>query len=159
MLYKRNFITAEQNAEQIQFNHEYGLYHSILRESSPVDEFYREPTKSAHDDIESVSYVDPIIILFNQDRLQSLGDMGVKAFLDSLQQRESSLAELRKKVSDDDLCAMMKSRYLQTPSEVTSWCRYIEGNVDAFNKEVQALLDAQKQQQTTEPIVESQNVT
>lgn len=135
----------EDCADMVQYSNTFSISQVVYRDSSPVDEFYKESTKAPDDDIESYSYVDPIIMLFNQERLQSLGEMGVKAFLDSLQQSESSLSELRKKCSDEDLAKMLKSRYLQTPSEITAWCRYMDSNVDAFNQEMQQLLAEQKQ--------------
>lgn len=152
---KRRFITAEDNAANVNYNVSVGVRHFILREVSPVDDFYQEVCKPCDDSMESISFVDPIVILFNQERLDNLGTMGVKAFLDSLQQRESSLSDLRSKVSDDDLLSMIKSRHLQSPSEITAWCRYIENNVEAFNKEVQELVK-QQQQQTIEPSIEPQ---
>lgn len=157
-MYKRHFLTAEENSVNVKYNDSVGIYHAILREPSPVDVFHVEHCKPSNDSMESISLVDPLIMLFNQERLSNLGEMGATAFLDSLMQRESSLSELRKKVSDDDLCAMIKSRYLQTPSEVTAWCRYIQGNVDAFNREVQALVESKKQETTIESTsnVESQ---
>lgn len=154
-MYKRRFITVQDNMENVNYNISLGVRHFILRESSPVDEFYQEVCKSSDDKLESISFVDPIIILFNQERLDNLGTMGITAFLDSLQQRESFLSDLRSKVSDDDLLTMIKSRHLQSPSEITVWCRYIENNVEAFNKEVQELVK-QQQQQTVEPSSESQ---
>lgn len=154
-MYKRRFITAEENAAHVNYNISVGVRHIVLREKSIVDEFYQEVCKPYDDNLESISFVDPIVVLYNQERLDNLGTMGVKAFLDSLQQRESSLSDLRSKVSDDDLLSMIKSRHLQSPSEITAWCRYIENNIEAFHKEVQEFVK-QQQQQTVEPSESSQ---
>ena len=154
-MFKRRNLTPEENANSVVYNTHVGIFHAILREPSPCDEFYIETCKPSCDCMESVSFQDPIIMLFNQQRLENLGEMGATAFLDSLIQKESFLSEIRKNVSDEDLCAMMKSRYLQTPSEITAWCRYIEGNVDKFNSEVKAFLDAKQQQQLP---IDQQNV-
>ena len=148
-MYKRSFISAEDNASSVRYNPEQGLFHSILRQVSVVDEFYHENHKPAYDNLESVSYVDPIIMLFNQERIDNLGSMAAKELLDSLANKSDSITELRKKCSDEDLLSMIKSRYLQTPSEIMAYCRYIEGNVDSFNAEVKALLEQQQQSQQT----------
>ena len=144
-MYKIRYITPEENAQNVKYNSDVCIKNMVLRQSSPVDEFYMEKGQPADDEMESVSFVDPIIILFNQERLDSLGEMGVKKFLDSLQQKESSVEALRKQCSDDDLINMLKSRYLQTPSEIMAYCRYIEGNVEKFNEEVKVYLESQKQ--------------
>lgn len=113
-----------------------------LRESSVVDEFHRDPVCNENGE-ESVSFSDPIYILFNQQRLNRLGSSAAQSFFDSLQSKSDDLAELRKKCSDDDLMQMVKSRHLQSPAEILAWCRYMEQNVDEFNKEVKALVEAQ----------------
>ena len=119
-MYKRNILTADDNAANVQHNQSAVLMHSELYQPSPVDEFYTESVIPV-DGSECVFHVDPLIMLFNQQRIDNLGSLTAKQFLDSLQQKESSLSELRKKCSDDDLMAMMKSRYLQTPSEIMSY--------------------------------------
>lgn len=157
IMYTRHFLTPEENVEKnIQFDPTCDLRHTVLRNASVVDEFYRESITNT-DGSESVSFLDPIYVLFNQQRLNSLGTTAAQSFLDSLQPQSDSLAELRKKCSDEDLLQMVKSRHLQSPSEILAWCRYMEQNVDTFNREVQTLIEAQKQensassnQQTTE---------
>lgn len=149
MFPRRKFITASENAKQnAHFNHDVGVEHVIQREPSVVDEFYFVKTFN-EDGTESISVVDPIIVLFNQERLNDLGSTAAKAFIDSFAKQSDALSELRKKCTDDDLMAMMKSRHLQSPSEILMWCRYMENNVESFNKEVQALVEAQKHQQET----------
>lgn len=148
---KRNYITPKQNAENISFNNEVGLKHCILREASVVDEFYHEPITPSDDTMESVSVCDPIIILFNQKRLDNMGSTAVQSFLDSLVPKSNELSELRKKCSDDDLMTMVKSRHLQSPAEILAWCRYMNENIETFNSEVAKLVaqqEAEKKQIT-----------
>ena len=156
---KRRNLTPQENAKNIVFNTELGIQHVILREPSIVDEFYFETTKAPHGTLESVSVVDPIIMLFNQERLDSMGSMAAKMFIDSLSQRSNSMQELRKQCSDEDLMNLIKSRHLQSPAEILSWCRYMKDNITEFNSEVQAYIESQKQsaidgQLTIEPKIE-----
>lgn len=153
---KRRNLTPKENAKNIVFT-EYGLRQVILREPSIVDEFYREKSKSSDDSQECVGIVDPIIMLFNQERLNQLGSMGAQQFLDALAPRSNPLQELRKKCSDEDLLCMIKSKHLQSPAEILSWCRYMDSNVETFNSAVQEILK-QKQESQTTVNVEPQNV-
>ena len=140
---KRRFINPEENtAVLIPID----LKCTELREPSVVDEFHRDPIFNENGE-ESVSFSDPIYILFNQQRLNKLGSSATQSFFDSLQPKSDALAELRNKCSDDDLMKMVKSRHLQSPAEILAWCRYMEQNVDTFNKEVQSLVEAQAQQE------------
>lgn len=149
---KRVYITPKQNAENISFNEEVGLKHCILREASVVDEFYHESTTPSDDSMESVSVCDPIVILFNQQRLDNMGTTAAKSFIDSLVPKSNELSELRKKCSDEDLMTMVKSRHLQSPAEILAWCRYMNENVETFNSEVAKLVAQQESEkaQTTE---------
>lgn len=152
---KRRNLTPQENSANIEFNVELGAAHCVLREESVVDEFYFESHKPSDDCCESVSFVDPIIMLFNQERLDNMGSTAAKAFLDSLTPKSNSLSELRKQCSDDDLMKMIKSRHLQSPAEILHWCRYIEDNIEEFNNEVaklQAEQQAQEQQQATSSV-------
>lgn len=141
---KRINITPKQNAENIQYNKEIGLQHVILREPSVVDEFYFEKCSPSDDSEESVSVCDPIIVLFNQQRLDNMGTTAAKTFIDSLVPKSNSLAELRKNCSDEDLMTMIKSRHLQAPAEILAWCRYMQDNISTFNAEVQKLVEARQ---------------
>lgn len=143
-MWKRRKITPKENSKNISFNEELGLKHTILRVPSVVDEFYFERSEPCDDSIESYSVCDPIFILFNQERLNNMGATAVKTFLDSLSPQSSALSELRSKCSDEDLMTMVKSRHLQSPAEILSWCRYMNDNVNEFNSEV-AKLVAQKE--------------
>lgn len=143
----RRIISIQANAKRIEFDQNSTLKNTILRECDVCDEFYHEIITNS-DKSESVSIVDPIYILFNQERLNQLGTGAAQKLLDSLQPKSDALAELRSKCSDEDLMKMMKSRHLQSPAEILAWCRYMQANVDNFNSEVKALIEAQSQ--TTE---------
>lgn len=155
MFAKRIFMTAAENAtNNVHFEHTCGCEHVIQREPSVVDEFYFDKTFN-EDGTESFSVVDPIIVLFNQERLNDLGATAAKSFIDSFAKKSDALAELRKKCSDDDLMAMMKSRHLQSPSEILMWCRYMQQNLDTFNSEVQKIVEAQNMEAQKQTNVES----
>lgn len=145
---KRNFATRSERMKDISFNSNTGIRHSILRTASVVDEFYFEECTPSDDSMNSVSVCDPIVILFNQQRLDNLGVTAAKSFLDSLAPKSNSLSELRSKCSDEDLMSMVKSRHLQSPAEILSWCRYMQNNIDKFNSEVQKLVEARQAEES-----------
>lgn len=154
MFPRRKFITADENFCKVTFDCSSTKRRSIFMEKSVTDEFYFEKRYN-EDGSESVSVTDPIIMLFNQERLVNMGATSAKALLDSFQQKTDSLSELRKKCSDEDLVNMMKSRYLQKPSEIMAWCRYMQQNVDAFNDEVKKYAESKVSETEKETTVES----
>lgn len=156
----RRFITTNENSEHVNYNIEISKRNTALREKSVVDDFYFTPCAN-EDDVDSVALVDPIIILFNQQRLDDMGATAAKAFIDSLNKYSSNdLDVLRQKCSDEDLHALIKSRHLQSPAEILSWCRYMNSNMDKFNAELQTLVAAQtKEQQVTKEVTKEVEIT
>lgn len=141
---KRNFITRESNKIGFNFG---GLTFKnvVVREANPIDQFYFEKTIASDDSRECVAFTDPIRMLFNQERINKLGTMAVQQWLESLKNlKKDPLAELRAKCTDEDLCALIKSRHIQQPSEIMAYVEYCKNNMDVFNSEVQKIV-AQRQ--------------
>lgn len=153
MIRERRFITCSVNATNVVYNIKNTIKHSILREPSFVDEFYAEKGKPSDDKLESYSYVDPVYMLFNQQRLERLGKLGVEKFLEQFKDRHDPFANLRKQCSDQDLAALIKSKHLQSMSEMNAWIKYMESNIDTFKSEVQKVIEANKQ-----PLEQKQDV-
>lgn len=117
----------------------------VVREVTPVDEFYFQKTKSSDDGKECIAFTDPIRMLFNQQRLSSIGSTAIQAWLDSLKSKPSDpFAEMRTKCSDSDLIALIKSRHIQQPSELLAYAKECSNNMKMFTEEVQNLMKAQK---------------
>lgn len=98
------------------------------------------PSFSPIEDLKQVIDKDGIItmvtdqfLLLNAERLkQVLGEDTYRAYISSLAgTAPSPMSQLRSKMSDDDLLDTVKSRYVQSPSEMRS---YIEGLEDRFQK-------------------------
>lgn len=77
-------------------------------------------------------------MLFNQNRLNSVGRDTIQKWLDGLTPRSDSLAQLRKKVSDEQLMDMCKSRYIQSSSELLAWSEYLNANYADILSEIEA---------------------
>lgn len=124
---------------------------------SLVSSFYKEESVSAESGEPMVVYHDPIYMLFNQERLSKLGAGGVEMWLQQMNQSKANpLAELRKECSDEDLVSMIKSRHLQSPSEILAWSRLMTSRIDEFKSEVAKLVASNEvdQPSPTEPDVE-----
>lgn len=108
---------------------------------SLVTSFYKEESVSMETGEAIVEYHDPIYMLFNQERLSRLGSGAVELWFNQMNQsRNNPLADLRKECSDEDLVTMIKSRHLQSPSEILSWSRLMLAKMDEFKSEVSKLV-------------------
>lgn len=105
---------------------------SVLKTGMPHEPLCEEKIKVKFNgkDHNIVHHGNDIGLLFNQKRLDKLGKDGVTSFLNSLVPKSDSLSKLRKKCTDQELIAICKSRYIQTPSELLAWSDYLNYNYE-----------------------------
>lgn len=141
------------------YNLAIGYKMSCSVESSPIDEFYEETILTPCDNQKAKMFVNPLHLLLNQQRLNKLGTMGIEQWLQQFRLvKDDSLSELRKKCSDSDLAKMIKSRHLQTPSEILAWSRQMYADMEQFNSELKQLLEAEKKQSEQPTITSEEQV-
>ena len=81
-------------------------------------------------------------LLFNQQRLDRMSLAALKQKLDeSALAGDNGLSELRKYIKDEDLQKFIKSRYIQSLSELRQWSSYLASE---YAKEVASIHAAQK---------------
>lgn len=108
---------------------DFDILHSVPVSPSIVDPLCVDVIRNSDGSVASVAFSSDIALLFNQKRLEdTLGRDGLKKFFDDMAARSPALTQLRQKISDDDLAAMCKSRYLQSASEILSWSNYLNEN-------------------------------
>jgi hypothetical protein len=122
---------------------DFDIVHSVPVSPSIVDPLCVDVARNSDGSVASVAFSSDIALLFNQKRLEdTLGRDGLKKFFDDMSARSPALSSLRQKISDDDLAAMCKSRYLQSASEILSWSNYL-------NENYQHLMDVVKSRVST----------
>ncbi len=127
---------------------------------SLVSSFYKEESVSTETGEPLVVYHDPIYMLFNQQRLSKLGAGAIEMWFNQMNQSKANpLAELRKECSDEDLVSMIKSRHLQSPSEILSWSRLMTARIDEFKSEVAKLVASKEVEKPTEPVSNVESIS
>nr|CAI9752537.1 hypothetical protein JLTIEETK_JLTIEETK_CDS_0008 [Microvirus sp.] len=102
---------------------------------TPVDEFQFEVVDNPFSS-ESVSLTSDVSILFNQNRLDRCSKDSLIQYFDSISRLSSPLSALRSKLSDDQLISIIKSRYIQSPSELLAYSNFI---VSEYGSELASL--------------------
>ena len=120
---------------------------TCLRAASPVEIFYRQDVPCPNGSQDAVSYRTDIYMLFNQRRLDRMTLNQLSDWLDN-QPQSNGLSELRSKMSDAQLHQFIKSRYIQSLSELQSWNQYIQSELDG---EVSRLQDSQNTDSVPDP--------
>lgn len=104
------------------------LKQSEFLENSPVNEFCFE--RLDKNGTEVVTLTSDIFMLFNQQRLDRMSKDRLLAYFENLSVNEPKMRELRSKLSDEQLCSFVKSRFIQSPSELMSWSQYLMSSQD-----------------------------
>lgn len=99
---------------------------SVYREKSPVEQFYIQKHKSKYGKCDSVSIVDDVYMLFNQQRLDRMSSAALNQWLQNSSRTDPQLASLRSRLTDAQLGSFIKSRYIQSRSELLAWSNYLE---------------------------------
>lgn len=121
------------------------LKQSEFLENSPVNEFCLE--RLDKNGTEVVTLTSDIYMLFNQQRLDRMSKDRLLAYFENLSVNEPKMRELRSKLSDDQLCSFVKSRFIQSPSELMAWSQYLMSSQD----EMIAAAAAEKQAEQPAP--------
>lgn len=139
-----NRLECLKNKVKYTFNSSDVFNHTQLVSPSLVDNIRIDSFADADGKEYAMFIRNDIFFLFNQQRLSALGSDGVKQFLDGLQSRSSSLQSLRSKISDSDLMNICKSRYIQSPSELLAWSKYLDHNYQQILNDIKLDNDEKK---------------
>lgn len=104
------------------------LRQSEFLENSPVNEFCFERLEVNGNEV--VTLTSDIYMLFNQQRLDRMSKDRLLAYFENLSVNEPKMRELRSKLSDDQLFSFVKSRFIQSPSELMAWSEYLMSSQD-----------------------------
>ena len=101
---------------------------SEFLENRPVNEFCFERLEVNGNEV--VTLTSDIYMLFNQQRLDRMSKDRLLAYFENLSVTDPKMSELRSKLSDDQLCSFVKSRFIQSPSELMAWSQYLMSSQD-----------------------------
>lgn len=104
------------------------LIQSEFLEKTPVNEFmFQEIEVSGKNTLRVTS---DIYMLFNQQRLDRMSKERLISYFERLSVSDPKMSELRSKLTDDQLCSFVKSRFIQSPSELMAWSQYLMSSQD-----------------------------
>lgn len=112
---------------------------------SPIEDFLHKKHKAPHGTRESVRLTSDIYMLFNQQRLDKTTLQNLAAHIANLAPRDASLSSLKSRLSDEQLCSLVKSRFIQSNSELLAYSQYLNSMTDVQLKEYVAAQQAAQQ--------------
>ena len=102
--------------------HDYKI--SAFYQPSPIDSMLIHEVDNG-DGTVSHRLTSDIYMLFNQKRLDRLSRESLLNHFQQMAETAPSFAALKTKLSDDDLISVVKSRFIQSPSELLAYSRYL----------------------------------
>lgn len=109
---------------------------------SPLNEFMFQEVEC--DGKKSVTLTSDIYMLFNQQRLDKLSLERLIDYFNNLSVQQPKFSELRSKLTDSQLVSFVKSRFIQSPSELMAWSNYLMSSQDELVASVAAEQQAQQ---------------
>ena len=124
---------------------------TCLRCASPVETFYKQTLPGPHGTQDGVAYRTDIYMLFNQRRLDRMSLSQLSDWLDN-QAPTNGLQQLRNKMSDFQLHQYIKSRYIQSPSELMAWSEYLQFESEKEQFTLKQKIENDKQDTTVDTV-------
>lgn len=104
------------------------------------------------DETRPVRYTSDIRLILHNKDLASRAGVDVASKFGQSKQPSSQIQQIMDKMSDNDLLATVRSRYIQSPSEILAWSKELSAYAENLESEAQALIEAEatKQEEQTE---------
>lgn len=97
-----------------------------------------------------VRYTSDIRLLLHTKDLASRAGLAVASKFGQSQPSASQIQQIMDTMSDDDLLATVRSRYVQAPSEIIAWSKELSAYAENLESQAQELFDAENAKQEAE---------
>ncbi len=91
-----------------------------------------------------VRYTSDVRLILHTKDLASRAGLAVASKFGQSKQSASQIQQIMDKMSDDDLLATVRSRYIQSPSEIIAWSKDLSAYAEQLEVQAQELIDAEK---------------
>lgn len=105
------------------------------------------------DETRPVRYTSDVRLLLHTKDLASRAGLAVASKFGQSRQSSSQIQQIMDKMSDDDLLATIRSRYIQSPSEIIAWSKELSSYAERLETQAQDLIDAENAKQESEKAV------
>lgn len=104
------------------------------------------------DTVESrpVRYTSDVRLILHTKDLVSRAGLAVASKFGQSRQSASQIQQIMDKMSDDDLLSTVRSRHIQSPSEIMAWSKELSAYAEHLESQAQELIDAETVKQESE---------
>lgn len=97
-----------------------------------------------------VRYTSDVRLILHTKDLASRAGLAVASKFGQSKQSASQIQQIMDRMSDDDLLATIRSRYVQAPSEIIAWSKELSAYAENLESQAQELIDAENAKQEVE---------
>lgn len=102
------------------------------------------------DESRPVRYVSDVRLILHTKDLTSRAGLAVASKFGQGKQSVSQIQQVMDTMSDDDLLATVRSRHIQSPSEIIAWSKELSAYAENLESQAQELIDAETAKQEAE---------
>lgn len=102
------------------------------------------------DESRPVRYTSDVRLILHTKDLTSRAGIAIASKFGRGKQSPSQLQQIMDTMSDDDLLSTVRSRYIQSPSEILAWSKELSACAEKLESEAQSLIDAETAKQEAE---------
>lgn len=95
------------------------------------------------DESRSVRYTSDIRLLLHNKDLAARAGVSVASKFGQSKQSPSQIQQIMDKMSDEDLLSTVRSRYVQSPSEILAWSKELSSYAENLESQAQSLIEAE----------------
>lgn len=99
------------------------------------------------DETRPVRYTSDVRLILHTRDLASRAGLAIASKFGQSRQSASQIQQIMDKMSDNDLLATVRSRYVQAPSEIIAWSKELSAYAEKLESQAQALIDAEAAKQ------------
>lgn len=132
-----------------------GLIHNIEPDAfaiAPEFDSTEQLRVEIYDNEEScpIRYTSDVRLILHTKDLASRAGLAVASKFGQGNRSASQIQQIMDKMSDDDLLNTVRSRYIQSPSEIIAWSKELSTYAENLESQAQALIDAENAKQEAE---------
>lgn len=102
------------------------------------------------DETRPVRYTSDVRLILHTKDLASRAGLSIASKFGQSKQSASQIQQIMDKMSDDDLLATVRSRHIQSPSEIIAWSKDLSAYAENLESQVQDLIGAENAKQEAE---------
>lgn len=102
------------------------------------------------DESRPVRYTSDVRLILHTKDLASRAGLAIASKFGQSRNSASQIQQIMDTMSDDDLLSTVRSRHIQSPSEIIAWSKELAAHAEVLEHETQSLIEAENSKQEAE---------